>query len=237
MTKKTDKKTKKKRKVYFGKEVQNAIIEFIDLPPNKSVQRERLFNTIIYPAFKKLTENIINTWKFHRYETNFTDLQLETVSTLYEKIPGYNPEKGRAYSYFTIIAKNFLINKSKQVYENMKSKEDLVAVDMERDLSSEVSSKSYQETLRDFIQLWCNWCENNLGQIFKSSRDQKIADAIIELFRTSNDIDIYNKKLLYILIRERADVETQHITKVVKIMKTIFSEKLEEYQNSGFILS
>jgi len=233
----TNKPKKKKRKIYFGKDVQNAIIECNNLNPDLKHQRDRLFNTVIYPAFMKLTENIINTWKFHRYETNFTDLQLETVSELYQKMPGYNPEKGRAYSYFTIIAKHFLIKRSKQIYAATKAKTDLVIVDAERNLSMERTIEGYQESLKDFISHWCNWCEYNLGNMFRSSRDQKVADAIIELFRTSDDIDIYNKKLLYVFIRERANVDTQHITKVVKVMRTNFVEKFEEYKSNGFIVS
>ena len=174
-----DKPKKKKRRVYFGKDVQNAIIECNNLDPSLKHRGDKLFNDIVYPAFMKLTENIINTWKFHRYETNFTDLQLETVSELYQKMHGYNPEKGRAYSYFTIIAKHFLIKRSKQIYEDSKSKTDLVVVDIERNLGMERTIEGYQESLKDFIRQWCNWCEYNLGSMFRSSRDQKVADAII----------------------------------------------------------
>lgn len=230
-------KKKKKRKVYFGKDVQNSIIEYNELDPSLQHKRDRIFNTVIYPAFMKLTENIINTWKFHRYETNFKDLQLETVSELYQKMPGYNPDKGRAYSYFTIIAKHFLIKRSKQIYESNKAHTELVAIDVERNLDSELAVTDFQESLKDFITVWCDWCEMNLGKLFKSSRDQKIADAIIELFRTSPDIDIYNKKLLYVLIRERADVETQHITKVIKTFKNLFLEMFDEYRYNGFLVS
>ena len=102
-------KPKKVRKVYFGKEVQDAIIEFNSLGQSDSVQQARLFNNTIYPAFLKLTENIINTWKFHRYETTFSDLQRDAVAFLFTKMPGYDSSKGRAYSYFTIVCRNFLI--------------------------------------------------------------------------------------------------------------------------------
>ena len=81
-------KPKKVRKVYFGKEVQDAIIRYNILESENTgyIEKTRLFNTTIYPAFLKLTENIINTWKFHRYETNFSDLQRDAVAFLFTKM-------------------------------------------------------------------------------------------------------------------------------------------------------
>lgn len=235
--KQTKNKTEKKRTVYFGKDVQDAIIRYNILETERGnyVEKTKLFNEKIYPAFLKLAENIINTWKFHRYETTFSDLQRDAVAFLFTKMPGYNEEKGRAYSYFTIVCKNFLIHKSQVLYDTSKIKFELDVVDNERNIINEVSMSDYQETLKDFMNKWCDWCDLNLEKLFKSKRDRRIADSILEIFRNSEDIDIHNKKLLYILVRERANVETQHITKVVRIFKDIFTEMFSEYRKNGFI--
>lgn len=230
-------KTKKVRKIYFGKDVQDAIIRFNELNESDFVERTRLFNKNIYPAFMKLTENIINTWKFHRYETNYSDLQREVVCQLYTKISGYDESKGRAYSYFTIICKNYLIQNSQALYKAGKEKAELEAVDAERNITNEVILSNYQETLSDFLIKWCNWCEINLTKLFKSKRDQRVADSIIELMKNSSEFDIYNKKFFYILIRERSNVDTQNITKVVKILKDLFTDMFKDYQKDGFINS
>ncbi len=225
---------KKKTKIYFGKDVQNAIIEYNGLPDSASIKKTKLFNTLIYPAFDKLVENIINTWKFHRYETTYIDLKQETVTDLYYKISGYNPEKGRAYSYFTIVARNYLIKKAQVVFEDEK-KIDLENVDIERNVSNEVLRLDYEESLKDFLRIWCDWCELNVGKLFKSKRDKRVADALIEMLRSTDEITLYNKKLLYVLIRERANVDTQHITKIVKRFKELFQTQFEEYRVNGFI--
>lgn len=230
-------KTKKTRKIYFGKDVQDAIIRFNTLPESSFVERTRLFNNNIYPAFMKLTENIINTWKFHRYETNYSDLQREVVCQLYTKISGYDESKGRAYSYFTIICKNYLIQNSQSLYKAGKEKAELEAVDAERNITNEVILSNYQELLSDFLYKWCAWCETNLTKLFKSKRDQRVADSIIELMKNSSEFDIYNKKFFYILIRERSNVDTQNITKVVKILKDLFTDMFKDYQKDGFINS
>ena len=43
--------------------------------------------------------------------------------------------------------------------------------------------------------------------------DAKTADAIIELFRKRENLDIFNKKGIYIYIREITDQSTPQITK------------------------
>jgi hypothetical protein len=230
-------KTKKTRKIYFGKDVQDAIIRFNQLEESSVVEKTRLFNNKIYPAFMKLTENIINTWKFHRYETNYSDLQREVVCQLYTKLSGYDESKGRAYSYFTIICRNYLIQNSQTLYKAEKAKVELTVVDDERNITNEIILSNYQETLSDFLYKWCDWTEINLTKLFKSKRDQRVADSIIELIRSNSEFDIYNKKFFYILIRERSNVDTQNITKVVKILKDLFTQMFRDYQKDGFINS
>lgn len=225
----TKRKRRKKSKIYFGKDVQDAIILFNSVD-RKSVQ-DRLFNDKIYPAFLKLAEVLINmnSWKFKMDDTPFEDLQSDIVSFLYTKLGGYDPEKGRAYSYFTIITRNFLTQHAKNVNDAHSRIMEVEYADYDRDVVNEVYLDDYQESLRDFISEWCDWMESNMELYFRTHRDLRIADSILELMRNSEDIDIYNKKLLYILIRERADVETQHITKVVNVFKDLFSRMFDEY--------
>ena len=123
----------------------------------------------------------------------------------------------------------------KVLYEASKTRFELDVVDSERNIGTEISLTDYQETLRDFMIKWCDWCDQNLEKLFKSKRDRRIADSLLEIFRNSEDIDIHNKKLLYILVRERASVETQHITKVVRIFKDLFTDMFSDYRKHGFI--
>jgi hypothetical protein len=231
----TEKIKKTAKKPYFGKEVQDNIVLYNSLPDSEKNKKDLIFKTEIYPAFMKLSENIINTWKFKLHDLTFSDLQHELVYELYTKLSGYNPESGKAYSYFTIIARNACIRRSEIITEKIKSSTEVEAIDDSRDLIGETSLTEYQETLREFIQMWCAWCEDNLDKLFKSSRDQKIADSVIELLKNSSNFDIYNKKLIYVLIRERSGVDTQNITKVVKILKEYFFDMFKEYQNKGFV--
>ncbi len=62
-----------------------------------------------------------------------------------------------------------------------------------------------------------------------------IADAVLELFRRRKDIENFNKKALYILIREMTGTNTQHITRVVNMMKRIQSTLYNDFFSYGQI--
>jgi chemosensory pili system protein ChpA (sensor histidine kinase/response regulator) len=65
--------------------------------------------------------------------------------------------------------------------------------------------------------------------LFPKERDQKIADSLNELFKHRDNLYSYNKKALYILIRERTGVSTQYITKIVGKYKVIYTELYSDY--------
>ena len=79
------------------------------------------------------------------------------------------------------------------------------------------------------VQYW----DNNLPILFPRKKDIRVAAAIAELFRRRETLEIYNKKALYILIREMADVKTQYITKVVNQMRSIYFEMWKSYEVTG----
>ena len=73
----------------------------------------------------------------------------------------------------------------------------------------------------------------NLDNLFPKAEDARVADCILELFRKRDNIDVFNKKALYIYIREMMDVKTPQITKNAKILYSIFDEKYEQFNKLG----
>ena len=51
-----------------------------------------------------------------------------------------------------------------------------------------------------------------------------IADSVVELFRRKDHIENFNKKALYVLVREMTGYNTQHITKVINILKKYYKD-------------
>ena len=74
----------------------------------------------------------------------------------------------------------------------------------------------------NLLDLYTEYCSQNLTKIFPKEYDAQIADAILELFRKRENLDIFNKKALYIYIREIIDVKTPKITKIANQLYDIF---------------
>jgi hypothetical protein len=89
--------------------------------------------------------------------------------------------------------------------------------------------------MTDFIRLVVEFWENNIDKIFSKKRDLNIANAVVELFRNSNRIDAYNKKALYLYIREMAKCKTQQITKVINKMKLYQDNIQKSYIENGIV--
>lgn len=223
------KRKKKKDKNYFTKQVDEAIIEFNSIE-NRS-RKNDLYSSTIYPAFDKLAENLINTYKCPYIDLPYEDLKHELVVFYTEKIGRFNKEAGKAFSYFTKVGINYLIAQNNKGYSAQKRSADLIAVDEERDLGVELSREDYKVTLETFIQQWIKYIDSNLEVIFSNQEDVAVADSILELFRSRVDLDTFNKKALYILIRERTRLKTHRITKVLRILKQDFYQRFEEFRN------
>jgi len=222
---------KKTKNFYFTQETEDAIILY-----NKtedSVQRSKIYKEHIKYPFDKLTENIIHTFKFYYFDVPSEDVQHEVVAFLNEKIHKFKEGKGKAFSYFSIIAKNYLIIQNNTNYKRMKRKAELVEVDDQRNLSSEMGYTDYQEQLKDFINLYVEWYDENMNKVFTNRKDIAVADSVLELFRIRDNIENFNKKALYILIRERTGFKTQNITRVINVMKSDFKRMFLNYQQTG----
>ena len=90
------------------------------------------------------------------------------------------------------------------------------------------------ERLSYFIDQFAIYCTENIYEIFPKQEDAKIADAILELFRKREHLDVFNKKALYIYIREIIDVKTPKITKIANKLYDIFKEGYVFYLEHGY---
>ena len=225
------KQRKPKDKIYFGTPAQDAIVEYNKTKdPSK---RSKIYEERIKYPFEKLAENVINTFKFSYFDVPKRDIQTEVVSTMVEKMHMYKEGKGRAFSYFTIIAKNHLILKNNGNYKRWK--QNALISEMPETWNPENDFYQTEEAteFREFNDIMLEYWDRHLATVFTKKRDIQIADAVLELFRRSQYIENFNKKHLYLLIREMTDCKTHYITKVVNIMKQHQKKMLNEYLENG----
>ena len=217
---------------YFHQGTEDAIIRH-----NKETRphmRERIYNDHIRFAFEKLAENIIHTFKFYYFDVPSEDVKHEVVSFLYMNMHKFAEGKGKAFSYFSIVAKNYLILHNNNNYKRMKQHDDYSVTDYKRNPMTEMKSKDKREMNVEYITILADYWKNNLTTVFKRKKDLDVANAVIELIDMKDRIDNFNKKALYILIREMTGSNTQHITRVINVMKKhhIMLKKNFEYSGS-----
>tara|TARA_A100001201_G_scaffold25136_1_gene28332 strand:+ start:576 stop:1364 length:789 start_codon:yes stop_codon:yes gene_type:complete len=226
---------KPSKKQYFTYITDKAIIAY-NSEPSWS-KRNKIFSEFINYPFNKLVENIYHTFRFSYFDVPYEDVKAEVVAFLVQKIGKFKEGKGKAFSYFSIVAKNYLIIQNNANYAKLKNRYDLTVLDDNRDLGAEMALTDHQESLKDFTNQWCTWYDDNLNVIFSNKRDIIVADTILELFRMRDNIENFNKKALYILIRERTGLKTQNITKVINVMKRDYAKMYQVYKISGHIVN
>jgi hypothetical protein len=225
---------KPSKKQYFTYITDKAIIAYNAEP--SWAKRNKVFRDHINYPFNKLVENIYHTFKFSYFDVPYEDIKSEVVAFLVQKINKFQEGKGKAFSYFSIVAKNYLIIQNNANYAKLKARLSTDVLDDRRDLTGEMALSDHQESLRDFTNLWVDWYDKNMNNIFTNKRDIIVADTILEIFRIRENIENFNKKALYILIRERTGLKTQNITKVLNVMKKDYAKMFSTYSKSGHIV-
>ena len=224
-----------KKKQYFTPDTDRAIKEY--LATNNKEKRDYLFKTRIHYPFYKLAENLIHTFKFYYTEVDdLEDLKHEVICFLLEKLDYFKPEKGtKAFSYFSIVGKNYLILYNNNNYKKKKAKVDPSAADEDDGVLHQLGRDQRKQEIKDFIDYFTEYIDKNMFTMFKKDKDRKVCDAINVLFKRRENLEIFNKKALYIYIREMTGVDTPVVTKVTKVLKKLYKKLYNEYTETGYI--
>ena len=226
---------KPSKKQYFTADVDAAIQEY--LASSNQDERNKIYKDRIAYAFYKLAENLIHTFKFYYTEVeSLEDLKHEVCCFFLEKLDYWKPERGtKAFSYFSIVGKNYLILYNNNNYKKKKQKADPLAADEDEGVLRQLGRDQRKQEIKDFIDYFTEYVDKNMFIMFKKEHDRKVCDAINILFKRRENLEIFNKKALYIYIREMTEVETPVITKVTKALKKVYKELYNEYAEKGYV--
>ena len=169
----------------------------------------------------------------------------------------------KAFSYFGTIVKRWLINYTTENYKkklkttsitelsnfsenssfnlnfinNSQTLKDIDFISEENEISMDGSKCKPKDKLSSFIDSYVEFCTDNIYTFFPKKYDAQIADSILELFRKRDIIDVFNKKALYIYIREQIpQVKTPKITKISKKLKTVFEDKYKFFLEHDYFI-
>ena len=229
------KKRRPKSKNYFTHDTELAIVRYNNEPDSEV--RSMVYQQEIHYPFFKLTQNIIHTFKFYHTEVeNLEHLQHEIITFLLSKIHLFDPTRGaKAYSYFGTIVKRWLILYNTKNYQKKIKK--IPAEELSKEGSDYVYSMgddAVKSDLDKYIDIFVAHTTKNIYELFPKKNDAQNADAILELFRKRELLEVFNKKALYIYIREMVDVKTPKITKIADKLHVIFKTQYIFYLENGY---
>ena len=228
-------KRRPKSKNYFTQETEDAIVLY-NATSNTTI-KSKIYEEFIHYPFFKLTENIIHTFKFYYTEVDKIEhLQHEIITFLLSKIHLFDPSRGaKAYSYFGTIVKRWLIVYNTKKYNKRVANAPVDDLYKDETYSCDLEDEPIVDNLSYFIDKFIEYVTENFSTLFPKSGDAQVADAILELFRKREQIDIFNKKALYIYIREMVDVKTPKITKIANKLYGIFKSNYIFFLENGYV--
>lgn len=226
---------------YFTKSTDQAIERFQTAETDE--EKHLIFDREIRPAFEKLIENLIFVYNFYTLGDTAT-LQRECLTDLYNTLPKFdasksaNPNKPTSvsFSYFNMVAKNWFIARARENFKRNKNESELF-YDLDHEFVKNDSHfmVSPHEALLEEKERWLEFykaMDSWRGRLKKKNEIQ-VLEAIISMFKYSEMIAIYNKKAVYLYLRELTGLNTKQIVISLKKIRALYDEWHERYYSTG----
>jgi len=209
---------------YFTDKTQEQIVVYQKEPDTE--KKKKIYVKEILPAFDSLVENLINVYGFSVIYESKQDLKHECLQFLYTAVDKFNAEKGsKAFSYFNVVAKNWLTIKSKQ---NMKRVQSYISIDDRDNLSKEdleqIETQQYHPGFED-LYTTVNTLEHLTKLIAaiedktKTENEKMVVNAIKVLISNLEDVDLLSKRAILLYVRELTTLSSKQLSIVLSSLK------------------
>ena len=203
----------RRRNDYFTKVHEQAIIDYCASACYKT--RSKLYQDLIQPAFSEMVNKIIFTYKFNILP-NIDSLREDCKVWLTTILNKYDPNKGsKAFSYFSVVTKNWFIHKVKT--NSKKLKKEVSFENLVENGGADILGTTDEDTTylaqRVEMEFWNNLLTNldnwDTGNLKKN--EKSVLDAVRILLHNIDDIEIFNKKAVYLYLRELTGLNTKQV--------------------------
>jgi DNA-directed RNA polymerase specialized sigma subunit len=217
-------------KIYFSKDHENAIVEYAKTKDLKV--RQKLYIELIGPAFNEMVDKMVFTYKFTSLP-NIDDLKDECKVWLTTILDKFDPSKGsKAFSYFSVITKNWFIHKVKKNTQQSKKEVYFEEMDGENNLVNQelIIHNTYYDERSDqefWKSLWTKMDEWESEDL--KINEKRVLSAIKTLLENSDKIEIFNKKAVYMYIRDLTNLNTKQIANNLNRLRERYSQFKHEW--------
>jgi len=209
--------------MYFTQVHEDAIVKYCSTEDLRA--KEDLYMALIRPAFSQMVDKIVYTYRFTNLP-DIEDLREECKGWLVTILAKFDPNKGsKAFSYFSVVTKNWFIHKVKKNKKRLEREVSFEAVDydLERDLMDKGESYQDKEVRKELIANLRR--EMQTWQVdFSKPAEKKVYDAVIVLFDSADEIEIFNKKAIYLYLREITGMNTKQVVTQLNKMRKKYRE-------------
>jgi hypothetical protein len=224
---------RRKGKAYFTKDTHESIVKYQNT--DCVDEKNKIYVKEILPAFDKLAENLIFIHGFVKSIDSYENLKSDCVCFLYETLEKFDPTRGsKAFSYFNVVAKNWLIIQSKKSTKNRKrlvsmeitdtlfaANPDLIkyfSVDAKQD--SAILKKESIENLRALM--------GTIRARLNSDNEIACMDAIITLFDKVDDLDFLNKRAVFVYMRDLSSLNPKQLSVAMSSIRKHYRDLIKD---------
>jgi len=226
------KKRKRKKNLYFTEVHQKAIVDYA-LTNNRKIRTD-LYIQYIGPVFDEMVDKIVYTYKFTTLP-NIDFLKDECKIWLTTILDKFDPDKGsKAFSYFSVITKNWFIHKVKKNAKDLKKEINYESALGEIEQTYLSIENRYLEN-REKYEFWLSlmsefeqWEKQNLKE-----NEKKVLNAIMDLFDSVDEIEIFNKKAIYMHIRELTNLNTKQVVNNLNKLRVKYRSFRKDWDGNG----
>ena len=242
MARKKIRRRKSGRKPYFGKPQHEAIVRYQD--SDNTEERHKIYVEDILPAFNKLAENLIFIHGFAKSPDKYESMKSDCVSFLYETLEKFDPSRGtKAFSYFNVVAKNWLIIQSKKATKNRQrlvsiddtdhlNARDLAAIENYSIMPAQDAHILKKESMDDLILLM-----SKIRERLNSENELACMDAIITLFNKIDDLDLLNKRAVFVYMRDLSSLNPKQLSVAMSSIRKHYRDLVKDNRYDIFFWS
>ncbi len=211
---------KKKKNIYFGKLVQDKILEYNN--QTDSHKKQRIYQEYIYPAFRRVAQSQVVKYKIQQRIQNSKIIQQQCLTKMTDKLSLFNDQKGRAFSFFTTIARNYVLTQlDKTIKHNQKFKSlnEISLNGIEINLLQQCSYDYWenqekkiknQVIIQNTIEQLIKYLKSQIIPKIKRQQQLQVTNVVVQTMQNINDIEQINKKNLIqdIAIKSNTSINT-----------------------------
>lgn len=222
---------------YFDTPEEEATLKYLNCMDD--IERNSIYEEFLKNPLYKMTEAIINRYKLHSKELQIEELINDTLGFLHTKVERYDPEKGRAYSYFGTIIVRKLRNRQKKESQTIVRQESYEAVAAHLEENEKYSytidseDNSVSEFFIEFVAILEELFVLNVKEKFLKKNEESVGVAILEVMKNweqffQNGGKKYEKNHILECLRNMTGLSTKEIRDNLKRFKLLYYQKKEE---------